>query len=56
MPAWLVGALIDLYQDCRRSGTDGYVAQVSDTVQRLTGHPARTLDQLLADQRAADPA
>ncbi len=56
MPAWLVGALIDLYQDYRRSGTDGYVAQVSDTVQRLTGHPARTLDQLLADQRAADPA
>jgi uncharacterized protein YbjT (DUF2867 family) len=56
IPDWLVGALIDLYQDYRRSGADGYAAQVTDTVQQLTAHPAGTLDQLLADQPAADTA
>jgi uncharacterized protein YbjT (DUF2867 family) len=54
LSAWLAGALIDLYQDYRRSGTDGYTAQVTDTVQQLTGRPARTLDQLLAEHPAAD--
>ena len=49
MPAWLVGALVDLYQDYRHSGTDGYAAQVTDTVQRLTDRPPRTFDQLLAE-------
>jgi uncharacterized protein YbjT (DUF2867 family) len=53
LPEWLIGALVDLYQDYRRSGTDGYAAQVTDTVQRLTGLPPRRLDQLLADQPAA---
>jgi uncharacterized protein YbjT (DUF2867 family) len=48
MPEWVVGALVDLYQDYRRSGTDGYAAQVTDAVQQLTGRPPRTLDQLLA--------
>ena len=52
LPEWLTGALVDLYQDYRRSGTDGYAAQVTDTVQRLTGRPPRTLDQLLAEQPA----
>jgi hypothetical protein len=46
---WLVGALVDLYQDYRRSGTDGYAAQVTDPVERLTGRPPRSLDQLLAE-------
>ncbi len=46
---WLAGALVDLYQDYRRSGTDGYAAQVSDAVGRLTGRPARSLDQLLSE-------
>jgi uncharacterized protein YbjT (DUF2867 family) len=50
---WLVGALVDLYQDYRRSGTDGYAARVTDTVQRLTGRPPRTLDELLAELPAA---
>jgi len=50
LPAWLVGALIDLFQEYRRSGPDGYAAQVTDTVQRLTGRPARTLEQLLAER------
>jgi uncharacterized protein YbjT (DUF2867 family) len=47
---WLVGALVDLYQDYRRSGIDGYAAQVTDTVERLTGRAPRSLDQLLAEQ------
>ena len=50
---WLTGALVDLYQDYRRSGADGYAAQVTDTVQQLTGRPPRTLGQLLAEQPAA---
>ncbi len=58
---WFVTALIGLYQDYRRSGTDGYAAQVSDTVARLTGRPARSLDDLLGEagpglKAAAGPA
>jgi uncharacterized protein YbjT (DUF2867 family) len=49
---WLVEALIELFQDYRRSGTDGYAARVTDTVERLTGRPPRSLDQLLAEQPA----
>jgi uncharacterized protein YbjT (DUF2867 family) len=48
---WLADALVELYQNYRRSGTDGYAADVSDTVQRLTGRPARTLDELLSELR-----
>ena len=44
---WFAGALVGLYQDYRRSGTGGYAAQVTGTVQRLTGGPARSLDDLL---------
>jgi uncharacterized protein YbjT (DUF2867 family) len=46
---WFAGALAGLYQDYRRSGTDGYAAQVSDTVRQLTGRPARSLDDLLRE-------
>jgi hypothetical protein len=46
---WFAGALVGLYQDYRRSGTDGYAAQVTDIVTRLTGRPARSLDDLLAE-------
>ena len=46
---WFASALIGLYQDYRRSGTGGYAAQVTDTVQRLTGRPARSLDGLLSE-------
>jgi uncharacterized protein YbjT (DUF2867 family) len=46
---WFAGALVGLYQDYRRSGTDGYAAQVTGTVQRLTGRPARSLDDLLGE-------
>jgi len=44
---WFASALVGLHQDYRRSGTGGYAAQVTGTVQRLTGGPARSLDDLL---------
>jgi uncharacterized protein YbjT (DUF2867 family) len=46
---WFADALVGLYQDYRRSGTVGYAAQVTDTIQRLTGRPARSLDDLLSE-------
>jgi uncharacterized protein YbjT (DUF2867 family) len=51
---WFVGALIGLYQDYRRSGTNGYAAVVTDTIERLTGKPARSLDAMLAELRVAE--
>jgi uncharacterized protein YbjT (DUF2867 family) len=45
---WLADGLIELYQDYRRSGTDGYAAQVHGTVLEVTGSAPRTLDQALA--------
>jgi uncharacterized protein YbjT (DUF2867 family) len=52
---WLVNALVGLYQDYRRSGTDGYAAQVTGTVERLTGRPARSLDDLLGEMAPTHP-
>ena len=49
LDAWFADALVGLYQDYRRSGVDGYAAQISDTVTRLTGRPARSLDDLLGE-------
>ena len=49
---WLTDALVGLYQEYRRSGTDGYAAQVADTVERLAARPARTLDDLLRELAA----
>ena len=46
---WFARALTGLYQDYRRSGTDGYAAQLTGTVPRLTGRPARSLDDLLGE-------
>jgi uncharacterized protein YbjT (DUF2867 family) len=46
---WFAGALVGLYQDYRRSGIGGYAAQVTDTIHRLTGRPARSLDDLLGE-------
>ena len=46
---WMTDAPIGLYQDHRRSGTGGYAAQVADTVPAVTGRPAHTLDQALAN-------
>jgi uncharacterized protein YbjT (DUF2867 family) len=50
---WLAGALVGLYADYRRSGTDGYAARVTNTVEQLTGRPPRTLDDLLAEPAPA---
>jgi len=52
---WFATALVGLYQDYRRSGTDGYAAQVTGTVQRLTGRPARSLDDLLSETALPGP-
>jgi uncharacterized protein YbjT (DUF2867 family) len=46
---WFANALVGLYQDYRHSGTDGYAAQVTGTVQQFTGRPARSLDDLLGE-------
>ena len=46
---WMTDALIELYQDYRRSGANGYAAQAASTVPEVTGRPARTLAQALAD-------
>lgn len=46
---WFAGALIGLYQDYRRSGTDGYASTLTNTVQQLTGQPPRSLDRLLSE-------
>ena len=53
---WFANALVGLYQDYRRSGTDGYAAQVTGTTQRLTSRPARSLDDLLGEIAPAFPA
>jgi len=53
---WFAGALVGLYQDYRRSGTDGYAAQVTGTIQQLTGRPARSLDDLLGEIAPTFPA
>jgi uncharacterized protein YbjT (DUF2867 family) len=50
---WMVDALVQLLADYRASGTDGYAAQVADTVRRLTGSSPRTLDKLLAGLQPA---
>lgn len=46
---WFADALVGLYQDYRRSGTDGYASALSDTVERITGRPPRSLDELLSE-------
>lgn len=52
LDSWFADALVGLYQDYRRSGTDGYAAVVTDTVERITRHPARTLDTLPSELTA----
>jgi uncharacterized protein YbjT (DUF2867 family) len=47
---WMAGALVDLFQAYKRSGTDGYAAAVTDTVQRVTGRAPRSLDMMLEER------
>jgi uncharacterized protein YbjT (DUF2867 family) len=49
MDAWLVDALVGLFAEYRRSGTDGYASVVTDSIERLSGKPPRSLDQMLAE-------
>jgi uncharacterized protein YbjT (DUF2867 family) len=56
MGDWMTGALVDLFQDYRRSGSDGYAAHVTDSVRRLTGREPRSLDGLLTEVLAAGAA
>ena len=46
---WFADALVGLYQDYRRSGTDGYASALTDTVERITRQPPRSLDSLLSE-------
>ena len=50
---WFTDALIELFQDYRRSGTGGYASGVSDAVAAVTGQPARSLAQFLSDENSA---
>ena len=47
---WMVSSLIELFQDYRRSGEDGYASRVTEAVERITGRVPRTLDQLLEEE------
>lgn len=53
---WLTDALVELYQDYRRSGTDGYAARVYGTVADITGHQPISLDEALDDELAPEAA
>jgi uncharacterized protein YbjT (DUF2867 family) len=46
---WFATALVGLYQEYRRSGTRGYASQVTGSVERITGRPPRSLDDVLSD-------
>ena len=47
---WMAGGLVDLFQEYKRAGTDGYAAAVTDTVQRVTGRAPRSLDMMLEER------
>jgi uncharacterized protein YbjT (DUF2867 family) len=49
MDGWFAGALVELYQEYRRSGVDGYASRVTDTVERITGRPARSFGALMEE-------
>jgi uncharacterized protein YbjT (DUF2867 family) len=49
LPRWMVDGLIELFQDYRRSGTSGYAAAVSGSVEEITGRAPRTLGQALTE-------
>ena len=50
MGEWMAGGLVDLFQEYKRSGTDGYAAAVTDTVQRVTGRAPWSLDMMLEER------
>jgi uncharacterized protein YbjT (DUF2867 family) len=46
---WLATAEVELFEQYRQSGAFGYASAVTETVERLTGNPPRTLDDVLAE-------
>ena len=52
---WLADSLVSLFAQYRRSGTGGYAAHVTDTVQQMTGKPAHTLEDVLTTARNSSP-
>jgi uncharacterized protein YbjT (DUF2867 family) len=56
LPGWFTDALVELYQDYRRSGTDGYAAQVRGTVYDITGQLPISLDEALDDELRPEAA
>lgn len=50
---WFAGGLIELYQNYRRSGANGYASALHLTPYEAAGVKPRTLDQLLADDLGA---
>jgi uncharacterized protein YbjT (DUF2867 family) len=53
---FMANGLAEMFEDYQRSGTAGYAARVTDTVERLMGHAARSLDGLLAEWSQAHGA
>jgi uncharacterized protein YbjT (DUF2867 family) len=51
---WFADALVGLFGDYRESGTGGYASVVSGDVERVTGRPPRSLDQLLSELQLAN--
>ena len=49
MHRWMADALIELYQDYRRSGLNGYAARIHDGVEAVTGKAPRALAQALSE-------
>ena len=49
MPPWYADAISELMDDYRA----GKMSAVTDDVERVTGRPARTLEQFVQDHRAA---
>jgi nucleoside-diphosphate-sugar epimerase len=41
--------VVSVMGDYRRSGPSGYASRVTDTVERVTGEPPRSLDRLLSE-------
>ena len=57
-PLWHLNnvRLVELYQDYRRSGQDGYAAQVAGTIGDITGRQPISLDEALDDELRPEAA
>jgi uncharacterized protein YbjT (DUF2867 family) len=46
---WRAGAEVELFAEYRRGGAFGYASAVTETVERLSGRPPRTLDAVVSE-------